>query len=394
MSEPYQYINAAGLVVPDTSATLAQVQQEWRDTFGQDLVVTADTPQGVMIVAETANRDSVAKNNADLANQINPDYAGGIFLDAIMALMGIGRTKSIPTLVKTASLGGVPGTVIPAGAQARSATGDLYKTLNIVTLDAGGNGSVDFECETSGPIPCIIGALNQIVSGVIGWETVTNPTAGIVGADEQSDQSARAYRKNTLAFQGVSLPKAIVSALYAVQGVRSLWFQENTQATTQTINGISMVAHSIFACVDGGTDTDVAAALLENKSSGCAFVGTTTVNLIEPASKQTYAVKFTRPDLIGILVKVTVANASDSAVKAAVANYANGLLNSVEGFVVGSDVSAFEISGAIVSQVPGAFVKKVEISYSASISWTTDNLAIAVDELAYTNEGFVTVVVG
>ena len=142
MSEPYQYINATGLVVPDTSATLAQVQQEWRDTFGQDLVVTADTPQGVMIVAEAANRDSVAKNNADLANQINPDYAGGIFLDAIMALMGVSRTKSIPTLVKTVSLGGVPGTVIPAGAQARSATGDLYKTLNIVTLDDGENANI------------------------------------------------------------------------------------------------------------------------------------------------------------------------------------------------------------------------------------------------------------
>ena len=66
----------------------------------------------------------------------------------------------------------------------------------------------------------------------------------------------------------------------------SLTFQENVSASTQTINGISMVGHSIYACVAGGTDTDVAAALLENKSSGCAWNGGTTVNVVEPASGQ------------------------------------------------------------------------------------------------------------
>ncbi|OWK47548.1 hypothetical protein [Fimbriiglobus ruber] len=53
----------------------------------------------------------------------------------------------------------------------------------------------------------------------------------------------------------------------------SLTFQENVSASTQTINGISMVGHSIYACIEGGTDTAVAAALLENKSSGCAWNG-------------------------------------------------------------------------------------------------------------------------
>ena len=44
-----------------------------------------------------------------------------------------------------------------------------------------------------------------------------------------------------------------IKDLYATEGVTSLTFQENVAATTQTINGISMVGHSIYACVQGGT---------------------------------------------------------------------------------------------------------------------------------------------
>src|SRR4029077_9504949 len=114
---------------------------------------------------------------------------------------------------------------------------------------------------------------------------VTNNASGspasatTLGTTTQSDQAARALRQNTLAFQAVSLAEAITSALYNVAGVTSLTFQENVAATTQTINGISMVSHSIYACVDGGSDTDVAATLLENKSSGCAWNGGTSVSV-------------------------------------------------------------------------------------------------------------------
>lgn len=391
---PYQYIDSTGVIVPNTADILTQVQTEFKTSFGDDLVTTSDTPQGVLIAGETLARTQVVNNNAALANQINPNISGGVFLDAVMSLSGIQRTKATQTLVVGVSLTGVAGTVIPVGTQAKTAAGDLFASLSTVTLDGGGNATVNFASIAFGPIPCAAFALDQVVSSILGWETVSNTNAGTPGANTQSDIGARALRNNTLAFQGVALPVAVISALYNVPGVQSLFFQENVAATNQTINGIVMIPTSVYACVNGGSSLDVAAALLENKSSGANWNGGTSVSVVEPASGQTYTVKFDRPTPIPILVRVTSPNGDLPSIQTAILNYVNGLINGEAGFVVGAFVSAFELAGAITSQYPSIMVKKVEITYaSAPTSWQTDPLAIAVNQIASTDAGSISLII-
>jgi hypothetical protein len=196
----YDYIVATGVIVPDTSTLLTDVQQTYIDTFGADINLAPTAPQGVLITAETLAETSVANNNAQMANLINPNNTGGTALDAILALTGIGRIEATQTVVSGVTITGVSGTVITTGAQAQTAAGDLFSILSTVTIPSGG---------IFGPIPCAIGALNQIVSNVLGWETVNNSAAGVLGQADQPDQQARAYRNNTLGFQGVALPVAI-----------------------------------------------------------------------------------------------------------------------------------------------------------------------------------------
>lgn len=390
----YIYNEATGLIVPDTSETLGVIQSEYQTAFSSDLIVTPDTPQGVLITGETIARNNFLDNNAAVANQINPNYAGGVFLDAILALTGVQRTSATPTAVANVTVTGVAGTTIPAGSQAATADGDLFQTTSTVVLPSGGSITVDFQSVANGAIPCAMGALDTIITAVLGWETVNNSTAGVVGSVTQSDQQARAFRQNTLFFQGKSLAGAIVSALYNVPGVTSLTFQENVAATTQTINGISMVAHSVYACVAGGVSTAIAAALLENKSSGAAWNGGTTVNLVEPASGQTYAVKFDTPEQVGILVNATVSGCTNTAAAQAILDYAAGNISGLSGFVVGADVSPFELSGAIMAENPGAYVSLVEISPSAgSPSFSTMPIAIGVNQQAFTQLSFITITV-
>lgn len=392
MAADYQYLTQTGTVVPDTSALLAEVQGEFQAAFGADLIVTPDTPQGVLITAETLARVAVVDNNAALANQINPNIAGGVFLDAILALTGVQRTPQTKTLVSGVALTGVPASIIPEGSQAKTGDGDIFQSASAVTLDAAGQGSVDFYSQDYGPIACPASALSTIVSGVLGWETVINANAGTLGATTQSDQAARALRKNTLAFNGISLAEAITSALYATEGVTSLTFQENVTAVTATINGISMVSHSVYACVEGGTDTDVAAALLENKSSGAAWNGGTTVTVIEPASGQAYAVKFDRPDEIGILIRVTTSNGNAANIQQALLDYADGLQEGEAGFVVGADVSTFELAGAIAREYPQYYVSNVEISLVSPIAYQNNPIAIGVNQIAHTQVSYISVI--
>lgn len=384
MANEYQYINPTGLIVPETSQLLLDVQNSFKAAFGSDLVVTPDTPQGVLITMLTLARAAMVNNNAALANQINPNKAAGVYLDAIMALTGVERYKATKTVVMGVTLTGVPGTFIDIGTQAQTTENDLFELLSAVTLDGSGNAVGNFASVEFGPIPCPADTLIQVVTDVFGWETVNNPDAGVLGKNEQSDISARAFRLNTLAYQGVALPIAITSALYNVTGVQSLTFLENVTGSTITYEGVSVIAHSIYVCVNGGSDLDVAAALLENKSMGCGWNGGTTVDIIEPVSGQEYAVKFDRPTEVPMLVRVTIQNGKGDPdnVKDAIMQYVAGEIDGETGFVVGSDVSAFEIAGAVSTLFPGTFMTKVEISKVTPESYTTDAIPINVNQIA------------
>lgn len=394
----YKYLLESGTVVPDTSTLLADVQGEWKDAFGQDLQVTSDTPQGVMIAGETAARSEVLRTNAALANQINPDIAGGVFLDAICSLLGLQRATATRSLVRGVQLNGQPSTVIPAGSRAITLGDDLFESVGGVVLDATGLGFVDFQSVEYGPIQCAAGSLNRVVDSVLGWETVTNPDAGIPGTSEQSDESLRDLRRRTLARQGISTVEAQVSDLNALDGVKSIQFRENIAATTQIIDGITMVAHSVWACVDGGADLDIARSLLTNKTDGAAWNGAVTVPVLEPFSGQTYDVQFDRPDVVQLLVRVTVKQGSSLAdpaieVPKAVVAYANGEIPGERGFVVGVNVSPYEIAGGVSYFLPGMFVSLVEIAPVSTGVYQPTTLALALNEVAQTQISSVTVVV-
>lgn len=393
----YQYLNNTGVVVPDTSDILTTVQNEFKTAFGDDLVVDPSTPQGVLITAETLARDAVVRNNAALANQINPNVAGGVFLDAIWALTGGQRTKATRSTV-TATLSGVPGAIVSAGVRASvGAGGDEFELISTVVI--GGSGSItgNFQSVEYGPIAAPVGALDTIVTPALGWDSVSNPGAATLGTETQSDVSARRERRNTLALQGVSLAEAITSALYAVDGVKSLSFRENVTSATATIDGVSMIPHSIYACVDGGTDQDIAVALLANKSLGAGWNGGISVTVTEPASGQPYTVKFDRPTNIPIIIRATVkvgAVTGDPVqlVRDSILQYVNGEMNGEDGWTVGAAASPFELSAAVNLNAPGLFVTNMEIGKQSIGTYSNSTIPIAIFEKATTIAGYITVV--
>jgi len=395
----YVYVETSGVILPDTADLQAVVEDEYRTAFGSNLVVTPNTPQGVLITAEVIARANVLANNATLANQINPNLAGGVFLDAIWALTGGERLAATQSTIAGVILGGVGGTLVPAGTIAAQADGTEWASVGDVVLDPGtGLATVDFVATEFGPLACNIGALNVVVSGVLGWETVTNPNAATPGRNEESDGASRIRRRNTLALQGSGGPEAIISGLYDTLGVRSLAFRENYTDASIVIEGVTLVEHSIYVCVDGGTDADVAMTLLDRKSMGANWNGTTTVSVTEPISGQVYDVKFSRPTAVPILARATVrvmgaTGDIDALVKSAILAYVNGLLEGEAGLTVGTDVSPFELAGAVNVQTPGIYVQKMEITTVAAASYAVAEIPILISEIATLVEAGITVIV-
>ena len=76
-----------------------------------------------------------------------------------------------------------------------------------------------------------------------------------------------------------------------------------------------------------------------------------------------------------------------------VMNYVNGEIDGDVSFVVGSDVSTFEIASAINQQEPSIFVKKVELSVVGSGTWSADTMVIAPNQIARTQRSSIQVVI-
>lgn len=402
----YQYLEPTGVILPDTSETLATVEAEYKDALGQELVTDPATPQGRLIATEVTARDNFLRNNAALANQINPNIAGGVFLDAIWALTGGGRVAATQSVARAVELGGTPGTLIPEGSQAQTSAGTVWETLGDVTLDALGAGTVDMAAVDFGPIAAGVGEINLPLTGILGWETVSNPTAAELGKEDESDAVSRNRRNNTLSLQNVAMPEAIVSALYDTEGVRSLVFRENYTGAPLVVDGVLLAEHSVYAVVDGGSDLDIATTLLANKSLGANWNGAVTVDVVEPVSGQTYTVSFDRPTLVPFKVRATVRVRNSladvaTAVRDAIMAYANNDLDALNpedeeagetGLIVGTSVSPFELAGAVNRIQPAVYVQKMEVAKLADALAVLE-IPITIQELATLNENNIEVVI-
>jgi hypothetical protein len=403
----YDYVSGSGVIVPDTGSILGTVQNEFQGVFGAGLNVDSSTPQGVLISAETSARSTVVDNNSTLANQINPNQAGGIFLDAICALSGLERSAETYTVVDGAILTGVQSTPIPAGSLVETAAGDQFQLSNTVTLDSiTGSATGNFIAVEGGPVPCGAGTLGltTVVSGVFGWETVSNVTQGTIGTSEQSDVALRALRNATLFLQGVSLIGASDSALVNLPGVIGVQQLENVSSSGTIISGVSLLANSVWFCVDGGTAQDIGSVLLQNKSYGSNWNGAQSIALVEPSSGQTYTVHWDVPTLVPLLVQVTVAQGTYngsvvSGVTQAVLDFganqiapADPNAQPVQGFYVGNNASPFEIAAGIVQECPGVIISNLELSLASAPSLQPAQIAMNINQKPTISVGNISVI--
>lgn len=396
----FNYINSSGVIVSDTSTIQAEVTQEYKDNFGSDLVVDNGSPASVFITAETIGRTNLQDTVALIANQINPDIASGIFLDAIWSLTN-GQRRAATSTVVTATITGVAGTLIPEGSVAETTNGDRFVSVSDITIPSGGSVDVEFQSEEKGAIPCVAGTLINIADGgVLGWETIANDASGILGLSTQSDAEAREDRKLTLAVGAKALPFAITSGLYAINDVQSLQFRENFSSTTEVIDGVTMQPHSIYVCIDGGTDEEIANALYAYKTIGAGYNNGASadpkeVTIAAPDSGQLYTIKFDRPDLINIKIKVSVKAAPSATdqtqnIKDAILNYANSNIRT-EGFKVGNDVSPSEIVAGIASGT-GFFINDCQITKQSVDVYQRETISMELWEKAVTTNALIEVV--
>ncbi|CAM6031752.1 unnamed protein product [Sphagnum compactum] len=277
--------------------------------------------------------------------------------------------------------------------------GDLFNLISDVTINTLVSGAYqgvgDFEAVVAGPVPCGTGSagLTAVVTDVLGWETVSSPNAGVVGTLQQSDEALRLLRRQTLALQGVAILEAITSAINALPGVIGSQRLENYTNTPMTVDGVYLLPNSVWICVDGGTNQDIASALVQNKSLGCNWNGAQTLTVVDPISGQQYAPRWDIPTDIPLLVSVTVKQGTfigdpTTAVIQAVLDFGNNVIDGLQGFSVGESASPFDIAAGILQECPGLYVRSVLISLTSVVDLQPVEIAMLIYQKATVSEPF------
>lgn len=296
-----------GVITVDTVDIKSEFEEAYKGALGADLDLDSSTPQGQMIINDTAAYVQMQQEIVNIANNYSVFYASGHALDVAGSRYGYYRKQGTSTVV-VATVHGAAGTTIPAGALASDGTNE-YAALDTVTLGADGAANIQFQCTVPGNIECPAGALNTIVTPVSGWDNVSNTYDGVPGYDTESDNIFRErITANMLQKRARSALGAIVDNVAAISNVVSVVGRENVADTTATIDGIEMAPHSIYLAILGGEDKTIARVIAQQKTLGAATNGNTTVSYLDNDIGYTYQYLIQRPAQVELRVLVTYAN--------------------------------------------------------------------------------------
>lgn len=296
-----------GVITVDTVDIKSEFEEAYKGALGADLDLDSSTPQGQMIINDTAAYVQMQQEIVNIANNYSVFYASGHALDVAGSRYGYYRKQGTSTVV-VATVHGAAGTTIPAGALASDGTNE-YAALDTVPLDADGAANIQFQCTVPGNIECPAGALNTIVTPVSGWDNVSNTYDGVPGYDTESDNIFRErITANMLQKRARSALGAIVDNVAAISNVVSVVGRENVADTTATIDGIEMAPHSIYLAILGGEDKTIARVIAQQKTLGAATNGNTTVSYLDNDIGYTYQYLIQRPAQVELRVLVTYAN--------------------------------------------------------------------------------------
>lgn len=303
-----------GFTAPIASLIKAGVFADINAAFGGNLDPADETPQGQLTVSEAAIIQFCYDLFIEYVNLADPAFSSGRMQDAIARLYFLERNPAEPTTVQ-AVCNGANNVVIPTGALARAADGNIYVCTAGGTIPAGGPITLPFACLTSGPIACPAHSLNQIYRAIPGWDTIDNPTEGVLGHNVESPAEFEKRRRDSVALNSAGVLPAIKATVLNVPNVLDVYATENDSAAPVTVGGVTLAANSLYVCVAGGDPDAVALAIWKKKNPGCNYTGTTSVTVYDSNSGYTtppsYVVKFTIATPLSIQFDVSLQNSTD-----------------------------------------------------------------------------------
>jgi len=309
-SVPFPVLGPNGYILPNESAILAGCLADLNAAFGGNLnIEDLSTPQGQVASSEAAIIGDSFALFALYVALCDPAYSSGRMQDAIGRLYFINRIAGEPT-VQPCICAGLEELQLPIGMLALDPSNNQWISTQTGTI-VNGQAQVNFSCTTNGPVAAPESL--KIYQAPFGLDTITPTGDAVLGRNVETPAEFELRRSQSVGLNSMGPLNAIYGAVAEIPGVLDVYTAQNNQGTNQTVGGVVLLAHSIYVCVLGGVETDIAMAIFTRKMPGCNMTGNTVVTVEDPnpayiAPVPTYQITYETPTVVPFAVVVTIQN--------------------------------------------------------------------------------------
>lgn len=388
-------LDETGFKRPRYSDLVTDLENRWRENFGQTINTSPLSPWGILIRIFAFYLSIVWENAEDTYNSAYRDTATGNSLSLLAPFVGISRQPEQQS-GGNILISGAPGYAIEAGRIFQTNTGIQFEVSEDVVIGSNGTVIAPVESILTGPENNV--AANTITSPLnpdASITAVTNPEPITGGRNVETDQELRSRFQQSVSNNGGGTVDSIEAAVRNVTGVRAVTVVQNT--TMQT-DSAGRPPKSYQTYVLGGNDADIAKAIYSKHPAGIESYGDIDLQ-VKDLSGNNQPISFSRAINVNIKINANLttnnkfpANGTEQ-IKQALINYVGGEYDGsyFSGLTMGDDVVYTKLINAIYD-VPGVddvnlTVGKVGGTLAAS------NVSISAFEVAQLSDDNITVVV-
>jgi hypothetical protein len=401
-----------GLTIQDIAEIKGEYEESYRLLFGADVSLGVDSVFGKQIGVQSEREALLQAQMQFIQAGFSRATAQATNLDAVARLTGSDRRGATQSISTAGRCTGTDTTIILNGSSViqQNAGLDSWTVVNgtdgvgpfgyeIGTVVSGEVTGVEIEAVDTGPKVFSSSSEFVIGSPIAGWDNF-NPSRDIetyeTGQDVEPDGAFRDRSRDEL-FAGGNDTSGIKAVITEVPGVSEVQVFENRDCTTTDGDGIE--PGHVESIVTGGSDLDVATAILLRVPPGTSLQGTTEVVLADTEGNQ-IPIRFTRPAAVEIYVNVIIINFSaegtlpenfQDLAEAAVLEFGNANAR------VSQDVLYQQFIGPVAASIQDTFTGKfaynfIDSEVGLTSSTSNANIPIGIRERADYDSSRITVV--
>lgn len=340
------YIDSTGYHYADYPTFLEYFKQKYRDIYGADTYLEADSQDGQLVSVEAKAAFDTAALGANIYLSFSPSTAQDAGLSRVVKINGI-RRRSPTYSTADLTIVGSAGTEILNGV-AEDTISQKWLLPASVIIPPGGSIVVTATASEKGALAAVPNSINRIFTPTLGWQTVNNVLAATQGVPVEEDAELRVRQTTSTEIPSLTVFEGTIGAVANLDGVTRVRGYENDSGTTDA-DGIP--AHSISIVAEGGVTQEIADAIAAKKTPGTRTYGTTSAITYDKYGVPN-TINFYRPTVVPIKVEVTLtaytgySTSFGDMIKAAVAAEINKL-------AIGDDVLITKLF--VPANLPGTF---------------------------------------